>query len=400
MERRILHIDMDAFFASVEQVLNPSLRGKPLIIGGGKQDTRGVVSTASYEARVFGVHSAMPIVEARRLCPHGIFMRGSFAAYKEASDKVREILQTVSPSVQMASIDEAYVDVSGSQRLFGGDDAIADYIKSAIRRETQLPCSVAITPNKLVSKVGSDEAKPDGYLRVAAGDEQTFLAPLSLRKLPGAGPKICERLEALGLTTVGELATAPLDLLMKTLGQTGYALQRTARGISTSEVVPERVPKSIGRETTFEKDLKDWERIEQILSYLTERTTYALREKGMEARRVTLKVRHSDFSTHTYAKTLREPTTLDIDIVEALRELIPKGKARRARVRLIGVTLSLLTHNQHQLHLFGRAGSEKWERVLERVDAVRDRHGFECLRSAKSMALGRDVRLATPSLSR
>ncbi|MCH7908533.1 MAG: DNA polymerase IV [Candidatus Hydrogenedentes bacterium] len=400
MKRRILHIDMDAFFASVEQVLNPSLRGKPLIIGGGKQDTRGVVSTASYEARVFGVHSAMPIVEARRLCPHGIFMRGSFAAYKEASDRVRGILETVSPSVQMASIDEAYVDVSGSQRLFGGDDAIADYIKSAIRRETQLPCSVAITPNKLVSKVGSDEAKPDGYLRVDAGDEQTFLAPLSIRKLPGAGPKICERLESLGLTTVGELATVPLDLLMKNFGQTGYALQRTARGISTSEVVPERVPKSIGRETTFEKDLADWERIEQILSYLTERTTYALREKGMEARRVTLKVRHSDFSTHTYAKTLREPTTLDVDIVGALRELLPKGKVRRARVRLIGITLSLLTHNQHQLHLFGRADSEKWERVLERVDAMRDRHGFECLRSAKSMALGRDVRLATPSLSR
>lgn len=400
MERRILHIDMDAFFASVEQVRDPSLVGKALIIGGTKDDSRGVVSTASYEARKYGVHSAMPIIQARRLCPHGIFMRGSHGAYKEASDTVRGILETVSPLVQMASIDEAYVDVSGSQKLFGGDDQIAAYIKSEIRRKTKLPCTIAITPNKLVSKVASDEGKPDGYLRVETGREQDFLAPLSVSKLPGAGPKTCEALESLGVLTVGHLARLPLATLMGAFGPMAYAFQRTARGVSTSAVVPESTPKSISRETTFAQDLMDWDRIESILAYLTERTVYTLRDKGMETRRVTLKVRYTDFATHTFAKTLREATSLDKEITHALEELIPKGKERRARVRLIGVALSQLNHNQHQLRLFGGADAEKWERALESMDKVRTRHGFEFLRFGKSMKLGRQVRLSTPGLSR
>lgn len=400
MERRILHIDMDAFFASVEQVLDPSLKGKPLIVGGNKEDSRGVVSTASYEARKFGVHSAMPIAQARKLCPHGIFMRGNFAAYQKASQQMRAILDTVSPIVQAASIDEAYIDVSGSQKLFGGDDAIARYIKSEIRRQTQLPCSIAITPSKLVSKVASDEAKPDGYLRIATGEEQRFLAPLAVRKLPGAGPKTCAALESMGILTAGHLAELPLPTLLGAFGPLGYALQRTARGISTSEVTSESTPKSISRETTFERDLLDWGRIEQILAYLAERATYAMREKGMETRRVTLKVRYTDFATHTFAKTLPEPSTLDTDIAAALRELIPRGKARRARVRLIGVALSHLTHNQRQLRLFGRTKTEKWERAINTVDQVRARHGFEFLRFGKSIGLGRQVDLATPSLSR
>lgn len=400
MERRILHIDMDAFFASVEQVRDPALKGKALIVGGDKGDSRGVVSTASYEARAFGVHSAMPIAEARKLCPHGIFIRGNFAAYEEASQRMREVLATVSPLVEAASIDEAYVDVSGSQKLFGGDDAIAHHVKSEIRRQTQLPCTVAITPSKLVSKVATNEGKPDGYLRIAAGEERAFLAPLPVRKLPGAGPKTCATLESLGVLTAGHLAELPLATLMGVFGQMGYSLQRTARAISTSEVTPESTPKSIGRETTFPRDLLDWTRIEQILAYLTERAAYTLRGRGLETRRVTLKVRYADFSTHTFARTLPEPTTLDRDIVAALAELIPKGKARRARVRLIGVTLSQLTHNQRQLRLFDRAKTEKWERLLDSMDRIRTRHGFEFLRFGKSMALGRQVRLATPSLSR
>lgn len=400
MERRILHIDMDAFFASVEQVRDPSLVGKPLIVGGTKEDTRGVVSTASYEARKYGVHSAMPIVQARRLCPHGIFIRGHSALYQEASAKVREILETISPLVQMASIDEAYVDVSGSQRLFGGDDAIARYIKAAVKRETHLPCTVAITPNKLVSKVASDQGKPEGYVRVAQGGERAYFAPLSVKKLPGIGPKTCEILQSLGVMTAGQLAGLPLQTLMSAFGPMGYALQRTAGGISTSKVESETMPKSIGRETTFPKDLLDWTHIEQILTYLTERSAHALREKGMEARCVTMKVRYADFSTHTFSKTLPEATCLDRDIFAVLAELIPKGKERRVRVRLIGVSLSALNYNQHQLRLFGRVQAEKWERVLEGVDKIRKRHGFEFLRVGKSMALGREVRLSTPSLSR
>ena len=385
MERRILHIDMDAFFASVEQVLDPSLKGKALIIGGDRGDTRGVVSTASYEARKYGVHSAMPLAQARRLCPHGIFMRGNFEHYRAASEKVRGILDTVSPVVECVSIDEAYIDITGSRRLFGGEDALAAYLKSAIRDQTQLPCSLAIGSNKLVAKVGSDEAKPDGYLNIPTGEERAFLRPMPVKKLPGVGPRTCERLESRGMMTVGCLAEAPLDALISVVGKWGYALHQAACGIASSELRPELLPKSIGRETTFERDLLDWDHIGRVLAYLSERTAYSLREKEMEARCVTLKVRYADFKTNTFAKTLPEPTCIDADIVKALAELVPKARQRRARVRLIGVSLSSLTYNQHQLYLFNRKDTEKWERALESVDQVRERHGFELLRFARSM---------------
>jgi DNA polymerase IV len=391
---------MDAFFASVEVVQNPALKGKPLIIGGDKSDRRGVVCTASYEARKFGVHSAMPLVQAKRLCPHGIYMRGHFEHYREASEQVRAVLDTVSPLVEFASIDEAYVDVSGSQRLFGGDDAIGRYIKERIREETQLPCSIAITPNKLVSKVAVDEAKPDGYLRIEAGQEEEFFRPLPLKKLPGVGPRTRETLESLGVLTVGHLAALPRETMLRVFGQMGYALQQAARGMSAAVVEPHSVPKSISRETTFEQDLLDWAEVERVLVYLTERAMYALRENGMECKCVTLKVRYSDFDTRTFARTLREPTALDSEVLDVLRELVPKARERRARVRLIGVALTSLRHNQHQMRLFGGQFSEKWERALEGVDTIRSRHGFEFIRLAKSMELGREVHLATPSLSR
>jgi DNA polymerase-4 len=397
---RILHIDMDAFFASVEQVRDPSLVGKPLIIGG-DMDSRGVVCTASYEARKYGVHSAMPLAEARRRCPHGIYMKGNYADYAAASREVKAVLDTVSPLVQMASIDEAYVDVTGSQKLFGGDDAITAYIKGEIRARTHLPCTVAITPNKLVSKVASDEGKPDGYVRVAAGEERAYLAPLPVKKLPGAGPRTCSVLESLGVLTAGQLAAMPLAALEQVFGtQMAVSLQRTARGISTSEVEVERVPKSISRETTFERDLMDWNEVERVLAYLTERAAYTLREEGLETQRVTLKVRYAGFETHTFGKMLAMPTCVDHEIGAAIRELLPKAKQRRARVRLIGINLGALRFNQHQLHLFDRENAEKWEQVLQRMDAVRTKHGFESLRFGKSMALGKDVKLSTPSLSK
>ncbi|MEA3365203.1 MAG: DNA polymerase IV, partial [Candidatus Hydrogenedentes bacterium] len=360
MERHILHIDMDAFFASVEQVLNPALVGKPLIVGGSKTDKRGVVSTASYEARKYGIRSAMPLAEAIRRCPHGIFIRGHFEHYREASEKIRAILERVSPWVEVASIDEAYVDVTGSQRLFGGDDAIARYIKDSIRAETRLPSTIAIAPNKLVAKIASGEGKPDGYLRIGAESIRDFLHPLPLAKLPGVGPRTREVLERLGIMTVGCLAGVPVGMLVEAFGPLGYALQRAARGESTTPVQSSSRPKSISRETTFEEDLLDWERIERILAYLSERSTYALRENGMETRCVILKVRYSDFSTYTFSKTLPESTCLDRDIGKALDELLPKARQRRARVRLIGVVLTSLTYNQHQLGLFDGNHSEKW----------------------------------------
>jgi DNA polymerase-4 len=398
LETRILHIDMDAFFASVEEVLHPELRGKALIVGG-DQDSRGVVCTASYEARKYGVHSAMPLSHARRLCPHGIFVKGSFEHYRAASEKMREVLETVSPIVEAASIDEAYVDISGSQKLFGGDDAIARHIKEQIRERTQLPCTVAIAPNKMVAKVATDEAKPDGYLRIGAGEEAFFLRPLPIRKLPGVGPRTCEMLESMGIRTIGVLADLSERTLQNVFGEAGYGLQRAARGICTVPVVPHSTPKSISRETTFEQDRSDWDYLERMLVYLLERAAHALRESGMEAKCLTLKVRYADFKTATFARTLPEATCIDSDFLKVLEALIPKAKERRMRVRLVGVGLSSLRYNQHQVQLFGRQHTEKWERVLEGVDAIRDRHGFESMRLGKSMNTGRDD-ISTPSLSK
>lgn len=382
MSRRILHIDMDAFFASVEVARNPALRGKPLIIGGDVLDTRGVVSTASYEARKFGVHSAMPLSQAKRLCPHGIFMRGDHEAYREASNKIFEVFDTVSPLVEGVSIDEAYIDITGSIRLFGGEDAIARHIKEGIRVATALPCTVAIGSNKLVAKIGSDKAKPDGYLNIPTGGEAAFLRPLPIGRLPGVGPRTREMLESLGVITIGSLADLPPDTVMRVFGQGGFALQRAAQGVSTSPVEPESIPKSMGRETTFERDLLDWNEITRILGSLTERTCYALRESMMETRCVTLKVRYADFSTHTFSHTLTEPTCVDAEILSVLHDLLPKAKARRARVRLIGVSLSSLVYNQRQMYLFGRKNYEKWERAMHSVDDIRSRFGFDSIHRA------------------
>jgi DNA polymerase-4 len=399
MSRRILHIDMDAFFASVEQARNPDLRGKPLIVGGLKSDLRGVVSTASYEARVFGVRSAMPLAQAKRLCPNGIFIRGNYALYSEASRKVRAILETISPLLEFASIDEAYLDVSGSQKLFGGDEAIASYIKRRIRDELSLPCTIAIAPNKLIAKVATDRAKPDGYLSVDEGGEADFLRPLPIRKLPGVGPRTCETLEAMGLRSIGDLAALPEKELLAAFGPSGMGLQRAARGISTSEVTPFGVSKSISRETTFTTDLWDWERIERTGIYLAERAVYTLREEGLHCKCVGLKVRYADFETKTFAQSLTQPTCIDSEVVRTLKGLLPKARLRHAPVRLIGVALTSLSESQ-QLQLFDANGSEKWERVLKSVDDVRGRHGFEFIRTAKTMSMGRNVKLATPSLSR
>lgn len=400
MARRILHIDMDAFFASVEQARNPVLRGKPLIIGGDHSDTRGVVCTASYEARTYGIRSGMSLVEARRRCPHALFMRGNFEHYRDASEKVHTILESVSPCIEFASIDEAYVDITGSLRLFGGENAIAHYIKDTIRNELHLPCTVGIASNKLVAKIATNEAKPDGYRTIEDGKEAEFLRPLPVDKLPGIGPRTCEILESLGVMTIGALADLPSELMLYTFGVNGYLLQRAARGEASSEITPFSIPKSISRETTFEEDLLDWRRIEQILVYLAERAGYALREQGMETRCISLKVRYADFQTVTFAHTCTEATCIDSDIIQVLQELLPKAQKRRVRVRLVGVTLSSLRYYSPQMSLFGKERSEKWNRVFEKVDQIRKRHGFELIRMASSIGLGRRVCLATPSLSR
>jgi len=384
--RRILHIDMDAFFASVEQVRDPSLLGKPLIIGGSKEDLRGVVSTASYEARKFGVHSAMPLAQAKKLCPHGIFMRGNHQQYGEESRKIRAILERVSPIVQMASIDEAYIDVSGSYELLGGDAGIAQFIKENIKSETSLPCSIAISANKLVSKVASEFAKPNGFISVPNGTEEAFFAPLPVRKLPGAGPRCCSVLASLGIETLGQLAGTPINILERKFGlYTGLNLQRRARGISDSPVEARGEVKSISRETTFPEDTNDWKMLEQVLAKLLERCMFSLREDGLYAKCVTLKIRYHDFETKSFSCSVKDYSRIDHVFMEALQSLLPKAKTRRDKVRLIGVGLSQFRAGHVQGDLFETGRDDKWEKALETVDALKAKHGHHALRTAKSL---------------
>lgn len=384
MIKRILHIDMDAFFASCEQARSPELRGKALIIGGNIDDARGVVSTASYEARKFGVHSAMPIVTARKLCPHGIYMRGDHAYYAAMSRRVKAILETVSPLVEMASIDEAYVDVTGSQRLFGGDDAIAEHIKRTIREQLGLPCSIAIAPNRLVSKVATNEAKPDGYCCILAGEERAYLAPLPIQKLPGAGPKTCEALTRSGVHTIGQLAEADPRSLARCVGeQAALGLQRAARGETSAAIETDRVPKQISKETTFTEDIADWRELEQVLLRLAEQCCHRLRGRGMLSGRVTLKVRYAPFDTQTFSLTLDSPTSVDAEVFVAVRKLTAKARTRRGKVRLVGVALGQLGQGEGQLDMFATPGHEKWDRVLSQVDALRGKIGFNAVRMGK-----------------
>jgi len=371
---------MDAFFASVESARDPSLRGKPLIVGGNLDDLRSVVSSASYEARRYGVRSAMPIAQAKRLCPHGVFMRCSRGVYGEASRRIQEILETATPHIQMASIDEANLDITGSIHLFGDEEKLARHIKNAILEQERITCTIGVASNKMVAKVAANECKPDGFLSIAPGAERDFLAPLSVGKLPGVGPHAKEALENMGVMTIGRLATVPEPTLKRMFGEQGAAsLLRAACGMGSDEITPQDQPKSISRETTFPEDLSDWRVIEPVVFRLAEHCAYALRSEGLETKRVTLKTRYADFQTKSFAKTLSDPTALDVDIMAALRELFPKAQARRARVRLVGVHLSALSWNQHQMRLFNREKMEKWERVSQTVDTVRGKLGFDAV---------------------
>lgn len=395
MQRRILHLDMDAFFASVEQARNPSLLGRPVIVGGLPGDSRGVVSAASYEARAFGVRSAMPIAEAFRRCPRGIFLRGDHAHYRAVSRVVRQVVESVSPLVQMASIDEAYVDITGSIKLFGGEEALALHLKREIFSRTHLPCTIGIASNKLVAKVAAESVKPKGYRSIVAGGEAAFFAPLPVAKLPGVGPRLVAQLESMGIFTAGQLATAAFPALAGAMGDSAAdSLRRTALGLSESPVVAERVPKQLSRETTFPRDLDDWSEIERVLVGLLEHCAHSLREQQLEAQRVGVKVRFDNFETRSLARTLTTPSSLDAELAHPLRELLQRARSAR-RVRLVGVQLGQLQFNQHQLPLFDPERVEKWERLMGQVDGLRARHGFNTMRLAAGM---RQRMNATPPL--
>jgi len=371
----ILHVDMDAFFVSVELLERPELRGKPVIVGG-RPNQRGVVTAASYEARKFGVHSAMPLRTAGRLCPHAVYLDSHHAKYSEWSDRVATILAKFSPIVEMVSIDEAYLDLSGTERLHGPPLAAADKLLRTITRDTGLPCSGGLASTRLVAKVASDQAKPRGLLWVVPGREARFLAPLSVRKIPGIGEVTERALRALGIETVEQLAGQPLEKLEKVFGQWGTALYRKARGGDSYEFIIDAEPKSISHNHTFGEDTDDTVALTAMLSHLSQKACKRLREAGLATRTLTLTIRYTGFDTYTRSKTLGEATQLDADIFAAFQKLFHTNRNHRRKIRLLGVSLGGLTHGAKQLDLLSPERRAKLEKLTRATDHLRDRFGF------------------------
>ena len=366
---------MDAFFVSVELLGRPDLRGKPVVVGG-QRDQRGVVSAASYEARKYGIHSAMPLRTAGRLCPHAIFLNGHHEKYGEWSDRVATILAKFSPVVEMVSIDEAYLDLTGTERLHGPPFATADKLLRTITRETALPCSGGLATTRLTAKVASDQAKPRGLVWVPPGCEASFLAPLPVRKIPGIGEVTEKALRALGIETVEQLAAVAQEKLEKVFGQWGDALYRKARGGDSYEFVIDAEPKSISHNLTFGEDTDNVNALATILSHLSQKACKRLREAGLSTRTLTLTIRYAGFETHTRSKTLAEPTQLDADIYAVFQELFRKHCDAKRKVRLLGVSLSSFTHSNEQLDLLEKERRERLAKLTKAADRLRDRFGF------------------------
>src|SRR6266478_3744556 len=371
----ILHVDMDAFFVSVELLERPELRGKPVVVGG-RPDQRGVVTAASYEARKYGVHSAMPLRTAGRLCPHATFLDGHHEKYGEWSDRVASILAKFSPIVEMVSIDEAYLDLSGTERLHGSPLAAADKLLRTITRTTSLPCSGGLATTRLTAKVASDQAKPRGLVWVAPGQEARFLEPLAVRKIPGIGEVTERALRALRIETVEQLAAQPLEKLDKVFGQWGTALYRKARGGDSYEFVIDAEPKSISHNHTFGEDTDDTVALTAMLSHLSQKACKRLREAGLATRTLTLTIRYIGFDTFTRAKTLSEPTQLDADIFAVFQNLFREHRDHSRKIRLLGVSLSGFTHGAEQLDLLDPDRRAKLEKLTRAADGLRDRFGF------------------------
>ena len=371
----ILHVDMDAFFVSVELLERPELRGKPVVVGG-RPDQRGVVTAASYEARKYGVHPAMPLRTAGKLCPQAVFLDGHHEKYGEWSDKIATILAQFSPIVEMVSIDEAYLDLAGTERLHGPPLAAADKLLRTITRTTELPCSAGLATTRLVAKVASDQAKPRGLVWVAPGQEARFLAPLPVRKIPGIGEVTERALHALKIETVEQLATVSAERLEKVFGQWGDALYRKARGGDSYEFVIDAEPKSISHNHTFGEDTNDTEALHALLSHLSQKACKRLREAGLATRTLTLTIRYAGFDTHTRAKTLSEPTQLDADIFRVFQKLFTEHRDMKRKIRLLGVSLGGLTHGSEQLDLLDAERRERLEKLTRATDKLRDRFGF------------------------
>jgi len=377
--RAILHVDMDAFYASVEQRDDPALRGRPVIVGG--HPTRGVVLAASYEVRRFGVRSAMPMAQALRRAPGAVVVAPRFAAYMDASEQVGAIFESVTPLVEPLSLDEAFLDVTGSRGLFGSPGAIAEHIRGRIARELALPASAGIAAVKLVAKIASDLAKPDGQKEVPPGETAAFLAPLPVARLPGVGPRFEQTLRGLGLYTIGDIATRDPAWLRTALGDAGGEhLHGLARGIDERLVIPDRQAKSIGAEETFDEDLMGTEALRPHVHGQALRVGRRLRRVGVRTRVVQLKLKLADFTLLTRRTTLSDPTDDGQALYRAAMGLLARA-ALSARVRLTGVSAQDLEPPAAQLPLFV-AGPSRSEKLNAALDRISDKFGRAAVTTA------------------
>ena len=383
MPARILHVDLDAFFVEVCRHNHPELRDLELLVVGGRRDQRGVVQSASYAARRFGIHAGMPIGEAVRLCPEATFFQGSFGDYRKASLAVRAVLEDFSPIVVMSSLDEAYLDFGGTERLHPISLLpVAEQLRDQVKSITGLDCSVGIGPNRMIAKLASDCAKPRGLMEVRSGWEVGFLAGLPLRAMPGVGPKTAERWAELGLTDVHQIQTLTEQALERLIGADARPLKLRAHGQGGTTLRPQRLPKSVSRETTLSRDLRDPDQLERILALLTARVAAQLRDEQIVARAVTMKLRHDDFRTVTRRRTLETATDLDAEIYLAARSLFRDAfeevRRRDRGVRLIGVAATNLGTAAEE-DLFEPPERSRLRLLTEAVDKVRGKFGFDAV---------------------
>ncbi|MHC4470223.1 MAG: DNA polymerase IV [Planctomycetota bacterium] len=397
MDPAILHVDMDAFYASVEVRDDPALSGKPVIVGG-RPDSRGVVSAASYEAREFGVRSAMPLVRAGRLCPHGVFLPLRMDRYVESSEGIFSIFHDYTPLVEGLSLDEAFLDVRGSTRLFGSGPEIGREIQRRIEEEVGLPCSVGVAPVKFVAKIASDLEKPQGFVVVREEELAGFLAELPIERLWGVGEVTAEQLKHFGITTVGQIRAAGEEFLVEHFGEIGSHLGRLSRGVDRRAVSPESGRKSVGHETTFPEDIGERELLLSVLLGEVEEVARRARKGAHRGRTIVLKVRYAPFETHTSRVTVSTPTDATEEIFSAARALFEKNvRVPPREVRLLGVTLTgLEVPAARQLTLFDEKARRRARRVDETVDEIVDRMGRRAIRRAGGVNIRRKAKEDRP----
>jgi DNA polymerase-4 len=386
MVQCILHIDLDAFFVSAEQAFDPTLKGKPVIVGG-DPERRGVVASASYEARPFGIHAGMPLSKARRLCPQATFIQANFSRYKDASNKFMGILADFSPDVEPLGFDEAYLDVTGYEEPYGSPVKLALAMKERIHKELKITASVGISTCKVVAKIASDLCKPDGLLEITPGEEQDFLNPLPIAQLPGVGKKTEQKLKEMGITTIGKLAALPLDTVKKHFGTAGAAIHHYAKGIDNRKVEAPGEPKSISQQITFAKDTLDRQFLEANLHRLCQELGEELRQQDKRARCVAIRLRYADFKTLTHQVALKEASNANQVIFTTALQLLNRALAQKVKpIRLIGVRISNLVGRETQLHMF-QSEIEKSKHLDKALDQIRRKYGQKAIKTGNNISI-------------